>query len=252
MDNLYSIRMRASKGGAHISGAERIVHASEIQAVSAELMERAMTHERGAPDSVTVTVDCLAGKKCLRLPALLITNIKTGDVGDGRKLALSALVHAGVSVYAAKSALEAIAYGAAPSGGNMRGAMIIDAHTGARLEPDKQRGIRARAVDYDPAILPEMLASFKMRGLGGTHLREALALATKVAHAPFAVAKLCISDDPGYVTGYVASKSGGYVRITPLKESVDRMGGRAFFVDASAFDLDEYVKYMRETAILIS
>lgn len=51
---------------------------------------------------------------------------------------------------------------------------------------------------------------------------------TKVASAPNIIGEICISDDPNYVTGYIASKEIGYVRITKLKEMESQEGGRIF------------------------
>ncbi len=249
---LFSVRMRASRNGTHISGAERIAGLTELSRVASELAARAMEHERGRPDSVNISMDSLAGIKIIYLPPLPVASRQAQSVEEGRRLAMSELVKAGVSEAAAVFALDAVNCGASSKGANMRGAMIVDAATGERLEPDGQRGIRARAVDYDKTSLTAITDALKSRGLDGTHLKEALALATKVACAAGAVAELCISDDPSYVTGYVASRANGYVRISPLKKDGDMMGGRAFFVDKDLFDLDAYTEYMRETPVLVS
>jgi 6-carboxyhexanoate--CoA ligase len=251
-ETLYSIRMRASRGATHVSGAERIVRGEEIHATASDLLVRALSHVNGRPDSIKVVVDCLAGKDIRLLTALPVTTIPVRDSAEGREKAIKALVEGGVSEKAARTALEHISKGASPSGGNMRGAMVIDAGSGLRLEPDSERGIRARAVDYECSFLPELFAALYTHGLSGTRFKEALALATKVAGAPGAVAELCISDNPGYVTGYVASQKSGYVRISHLKDEGDRSGGRAFFVDPGRFDLDEYLHYMRETPVLVT
>ncbi len=103
------------------------------------------------------------------------------------------------------AALNLLSNGAAPLGLNMRGAMIIDAVSGERLEPDHERGIRASRFDWTDEALDTMTK--KLAAIGLTHFRthEALALATKVAHAPGIIAELCWSDDPDYTAGYVAS-----------------------------------------------
>lgn len=251
-DTLYSIRMRASLGGRHIAGAERIVSRNETELVTGELVARAMTHERGTPDSVAVTVDSLAGKDISRVSALPVRMYETAGYIVGRAHAVRELARAGVTDAAARAALGMITGGASATGVNMRGAMVIDAETGKRLEPDKEAGVRARSVDYDPGFVPELKQALVRHRLDGTHFREALALATKVAHAPGIVAELCISDDPSYVTGYAASPANGYARITPLKETGDPMGGRAFFVDAARFDMDAFIDYMRETPVLVT
>ena len=252
MNDLYSVRMRASSGDEHISGAERIVPEKKIQEITAEIVGRALTHERGRPDTINISIESIDSREIVSLPALPITTIEVPGHSKGRERAIDELARAGVSEAAARSALAAITAGAAAPGRNMRGAMIMDAVTGERLEPDRLRGIRTRHVDYGECFLPELVALLRERGLDGTHIKEALALATKIANAPFSVAELCISDDPGYVTGYVASKEHGYVRITRLKEPGDPYGGRTFFVDGSRFELGKYIGYMREAPMLIT
>ena len=94
----------------------------------------------------------------------------------------------------------------------MRGAMLLDVDSLERLEPDHARGIRATYMDLDLSPLRPVDDS-------KNHFQEAIVIASKVSNAPHIIAKICIFDDPDYVTGYVASKQTGYVRITKLKEN---------------------------------
>jgi 6-carboxyhexanoate--CoA ligase len=252
-DAFYSIRMRASLAGKHVSGAERIVREEDVARVKDEMYRRANGHGRGVPDSVVVTVDSLAGRELISLNALPVTDMLADDCIGGVEAALSELVRAGVSDGAARFALGLITKGAAQA--TMYGAMVVDADTGKGLLPGHSQGLRVRMVDYDPAFVPALDGELERRGLHGTRLKEALALATKVSYAPGAVAELCVSDNPGYQTGYVASVKHGYVRITPLKDGIDKAGGRVFFVDRGAFEPDTYIgayiRYMRETPVLV-
>ena len=103
----------------------------------------------------------------------------------------------------------------------MRGVMLLDVGSLERLEPDHARGIRATYMDLDHSPLRPVDDS-------KNHFQEAIVLASKVSNAPHIIAKICIFDDPDYVTGYVASKQTGYVRITKLKEIGNLDGGRIF------------------------
>ena len=108
----------------------------------------------------------------------------------------------------------------------MRGAVLMDIETGYRLEPNQERGVRTVRVDWrDRFAVRERLIreGFTDRTL------DALAIAFKNIYCGV-VAELCWSDDPDYLTGYVASKSCGYVRITPLKDKGDPLGGRIYFI----------------------
>ena len=93
-----------------------------------------------------------------------------------------------------------------------------------------------------------------LRAVGLTHYRtrEALALATKVAHAPGVVAELCWSDEPDYTAGYVASLQTGYVRFPRLKDIGDPKGGRVFFVNRDALNMTKLIDYLQFCPVLIA
>ena len=65
---MYGVKMRASLGGAHLSGAERIVSARRVVSTLAALARRALGHERGVPDSINLKVE--AQCDILRIKAL--------------------------------------------------------------------------------------------------------------------------------------------------------------------------------------
>ncbi len=132
----------------------------------------------------------------------------------------------------------------------MRGAMIVDAATGTRLEPDPARGIRVSRMDLDPAAAAAIHSGLAAAGLGHRRVAEALVLAGKVLHAPGVVAELCWSDDPGYVAGYVADPRGGYRRISQLKAAGDPLGVRALFVRGDGLDLEALVSWLERQAVL--
>ena len=248
---LYSIRMRASIGDRHVSGGERIVILEKIERTVEELVERAM--RKGCTrDQVTVTLEPLRDTLIHRLSALDVITLSAPDMQAGRKAASRVLQRAGVSAQAVQAAISHLSAGAALSGGNMRGAMIIDAQKGERLEPDRERGVRASRFDWSEEADEKI--SRQLTALGLTHFRtrEALALATKVAFAPGIVAELCWSDDPDYTAGYVASAGRGYVRFPFLKLLGEAKGGRAFFVNRDTLDMDTLLRYLEQEAALIT
>ena len=248
---LYSIRMRASFRERHVSGAERIVPHDRIDATMRDLVARARDREL-EPDRIIVSVDAIDAHTLRHLTSLDVTTLETPDYRSGRDYAARILKLAGVSEQAIASARELINKGASPSGANMRGAMIMDAVTGERLEPDQERGIRASRFDWTDETLEN--AQLQLAVIGLTHYRtaEALALATKVAHAPGMVAELCWSDEPDYTAGYVASLRTGYVRFQFMKQQGDAHGGRAFFVDHDHVDLTALIRYLELEAVLIN
>lgn len=232
----YSVRMRAAAGGAHeaggrhISGGERLIGAEELEATVQKLLRRALTHELGQPDFVNLTVEKVDSADITQLQALPVIQREVHSVCEGHAAAVELLLQAGVALSAAQKAVALLVHGPAPDGGVMRGAVVMDADTGARLESDPARGVRVTQLDWTPQALEGWKQRVMPLGIANERVAEALALATKVTAVAGTVAELCWSDDPSYVGGYVAAKSIGYVRIPQLKELGSPLGGRVFFV----------------------
>jgi 6-carboxyhexanoate--CoA ligase len=249
--NLYSVRMRASKDGRHLSGAERIVAPDKIDDVLRALVARAM-ERAGGPDEVLVQVERLKDGPPRALTALDVVTVNVPDVQEGRSAAAVVLQKAGVSHATAEAAVRSLASGPGPSGEIMRGAIIMDAQSGERFERDRSRGVRASRFDWSEAASVEIDRLLAAAGLTHFRTKEALALATKVAHAPGVVAELCWSDEPDYTAGYAASLKTGYVRFPRLKDAGDGSGGRVFFVDRTSLDMDALIRYLQSEAVLVT
>jgi 6-carboxyhexanoate--CoA ligase len=249
--DLFSIRMHASLGGAHLSGAERLASASELEHLAAELIGRALAHPRGVADDIRITVEALepTGVRFGRLPDL--RTMMVADWRQGREAASALLVEAGVDPSAAQNAMDTLAAGAAPGGTSMRGAMLIDASDGRRLEPDPCRGVRTSRMDLTPSAALRLREGLAPLGLDNPHVREALVLAAKVLSAPGIVAELCWSDDPDYTAGYVTSPRHGYVRFPHLKPPGEERGGRAFFLRNEGLDIEKVIDYLEHAVFLI-
>ena len=232
---LYSVKMRASRGGTHISGAERIVAAKAAPDAAAALVRRAMAHPKGAPDSISLKV--LETSGILRIPALPVSTEVAATPEGGLAVAGELLRKAGIS-----RAAEIVAM--LTNSRPMRGAMLVDADTLVRLEPDHERGVRATCMDAAGA-------QGRLPPTAKNHYAEAIVLASKVAAAPGVVAEICISDDPNYVTGYVASSGIGYRRITCMKRHGDPHGGRIFICRGISSNPDETIRFLEETPVLV-
>jgi 6-carboxyhexanoate--CoA ligase len=247
---IFSIRMRASLNAAHISGAERLVDAAQVADVVQALAKRAISRV-STPDEIAISIDPINPDAIAKISALKIVPVSVSDPDEGRAKAVQLLTRAGVDDRVARESVLLLASGASQSGANMRGAVIMDSRSGARLEPDRERGIRVSRFDWSPAAVA--IVRQKLDRLGLSHFRtyEALALASKVAHAPGVLAELCWSDEPEYTAGYVASRDFGYARIPSLKKAGDGHGGRVFFVDASTTRLDVLIEYLEREPVLI-
>lgn len=240
----YSLKMRASQQvdgkAVHISGAEKIIVPDQVEAVAAQLIRRAMTHPKGSPDNINLKVERLEDEQIHRLTALPVSTMETKTPSEGWQTVAVLLSKIGIENGVEILSLLPQTYG-------MRGAMLLDLSDLTRLEPDPDRGVRATYMDYAEATG----SALKTQG-SNTHFNEALVLATKVVSHPNIRAEICFSDDPDYVTGYVASKELGYVRVTTLKEKGDPNGGRIFLYDGPKDQVADCIRYLQEQPVLVA
>jgi 6-carboxyhexanoate--CoA ligase len=255
MKNLWSIRMRAaktvlsrqssvnSKKEIHISGAEGLYRKSEIQKIIKEYIERALTHPRGKADRITITIEDIK-QEPKTISALPVVTMKNTIPKQGEKFARLLLQSSGISKIAIDRAFELI------KRDGMRGAAILTAEKGKRLEPDRKRGIRVSRLGITKSAFKELSSKLSKYGINTETVKEALILASKVSSCEHVIAELCVSDDPNYTTGYVASKLFGYVRIPHIKNKGSRSGGRTFFVK-EGIDVENSIEYLERRPAII-
>jgi 6-carboxyhexanoate--CoA ligase len=244
--------MRATRKDEHISGAERLVSEESVANTVSELVKRAQAHQLGTPDEVSITIERVDEKLIRKVSALPIKTIQASDFQEGRKAAMLELIKLGIDRGIAQRAIELLANGASPSHSNMRGAVLMDFRNGKRLEPDKYRGVRVSRMDLVKSAERKLIKRLVAEQIDPNYARDAIVLATKVAHVEGSVAELCWSDDSNYTPGYVASKELGYVRFTQLKPKGCRLGGRIFFIDPREVDIEKYVEILERQPFLVT
>ena len=266
MENLWSIRIRASKEvkrqkskvkrqnskletqnskltEVHISGAEGIYEGAKIQGIVKKYIGRALSHPKGKADKVIITIEAIKQRpKTISAPP--VATVRCSRVAEGKNTAVILLQSLGIS----KSAID-IAFELIKKGG-MRGAAIISVKRGARLEPDKERGVRVSRLGINKLALKVLSSRLSKYGINTDTVKEALILAAKVVSFKDVIAELCVSDNPSYTTGYVASKEYGYVRIPSIKRKGSKSGGRAFFVK-DGIDVERIIRYLERMPVII-
>ena len=247
---LFSLRMHASARGEHLCGAERIVPARAVALVSERLLARALGRSGPADRCVRLAVDPVEPAEVRRARLLRPRTLETSGPDHVREAALEMLASAGVSAAAAATALEALRRGPGPGGRNMRGAMLVHSVTAERLEPDAARGVRVTRMDLAPEAREGVRRALRRAGLDHFRVLEALILASKAAAVQGVAAELCVSDDPDYTTGYVASDVLGYVRLPGAKEPGRAVGGRALFV-VPGRSVPELIRELEEVPYLL-
>ncbi|MDU4763012.1 MAG: 6-carboxyhexanoate--CoA ligase [Veillonella sp.] len=240
MAELYSVRMRAAqggpheKGGHHISGAERIVKLEEVGAIAQSLADRALHHSKGTADFINITVDLIPANEITYVDCLQVEEHRANTIAEAHQLAIELLQGIHITEVAIQNAMTFLK----ELDSSMRGAMLVDATSGERIDVGN-RGVRVSHMD-----------SFDSESLGDNeHMREALVLASKVQSVEGIVGELCWSDDPDYTVGYVAC-NGIYHRIPKMKELGSHIGGRVFFV-RSEIDRESVIEYLEKAPVLV-
>ncbi|WP_096202237.1 6-carboxyhexanoate--CoA ligase [Bacillus sp. FJAT-45350] len=251
MENkLFSIRMRAAKGGSHenggkhISGGEVLANYENIKKAVNTLMDKALMHSRGNPDFMLIQFEEVQRPvRTLRPLPIQTNNVSTTQ--EGHLLAKRLLKECGVSGSTIERAYELIAK---PENIGMRGAMLLTTSTGERVDNRGEKGVRVSRMDWEHSNFKKW--AMRQELSSNLRVKEAITLATKVANHPGIIAELCWSDDPDYITGYVASEKIGYHRISKLKEYGDERGFRIFFVK-EARNIENYIDYLEKDPILL-
>lgn len=243
--SIYSLKMRASKHTGsiheHVSGAEKILPQQELPQQMEALLSRALHHAKGKADFINLKIEAISSENLQYIEALPVSTHEAATPAEGRQFMCQIMTELGLTPDKCQKILELFqaTYG-------MRGAMLLDVDTLERLEPDQQRGIRATYMD---SIAPKGEA--KAICDGKNHFQEALVLASKVLSAPNIIGELCMSDDPDYITGYIATRDKGYIRITQLKEMGCPDGGRIFLYRGPKSQVEDCIQYLQEQRVLV-
>ncbi len=241
--------MRASRGEKHISGAERLLEYSLLEDATSVMLKRALNHVRGKAEKICFKLQPVPSRQVSKRNLLNLTTFEVADWPQGRALAAQLIGNLGVKSSIVQEAMAQLAGGPSPAGEAMRGAMLVSTETGQRLEPDKTRGVRVSRMDLDKDAGQRVEALLTDMGLNNPRVIEAWTLASKVALYPQVVAALCWSDDPDYITGYVASAQNGNQRVIRLKEAGSEIGGRIFFVRPGG-DLNDLISHLQYEPVL--
>jgi 6-carboxyhexanoate--CoA ligase len=228
----------------HISGAEGLYPSSEIQRVVRKYIERAISHPKGRPDKIILSIEDIK-EKPEEIESLPVRTVYSQTTSESKDIAIKLLKASGISEKAIHAALKLI------KKGGLRGASVISAEKAERLEPDKQRGVRVSRLGIDISALRLLSSRLSQHGINTDTVKEALILASKVIYYKNIISELCISDDPDYTAGYIASKKFGYIRIPNIKLKGSKTGGRAFFVKEGA-PVSKCISYLERKPIMIN
>lgn len=250
MYDMWNIRMRASKirnqgsDEMHISGAEGIYNEAEIPKIVKEYINRALTHSRGKPQKIILTLESIKQRQ-EKIPILPVITLQCHSPDEAEVIAYQVFLETGISKKAIKSAFKVL-----KSPKTMRGASLMGMKSGKRMELDKERGVRVSRLGIDKSTAIKTSRMLSKMGINNAIVKEALILASKAASSPDIVAEICISDDPDYTTGYIASKNLGYLRVPNIKRRSEKHGGRVFFVKENV-NIERVVNYLEKRPVVV-
>ncbi len=235
--------MRASKEEKHISGAEGIYSEKEIKRVLSKYLTRALNHCRGKPDKIVLTIEKIT-EEIIFVSPLKIDTYFSDSPESAFYFIKDKLKSLNISEKAIQKAFYVI------KNCPLRGATLIDYLSGERLERDLQRGVRVSRIQMDSKKRIEIIRNVKNISPDPERTVEALTIASKVLSCKEVLAEVCISDNPDYTTGYVASRDFGYLRITNIKTQGDNAGGRAFFIKTPC-EIDKLIEFLERKPVIV-
>jgi 6-carboxyhexanoate--CoA ligase len=243
--------MRASRTGKrksepdfHVSGAEGVYDDDELIRAGTDYIARAVGHPRGMPDTIVLTFEAIKDKP-LKAPLLSIGTEECRSPEAAWDIISHKMSALGISGRALNNAHKVLR-----SDKTMRGASLISAKNGARLEPDPKRGVRVSRLGIGKASKKRLTRKLASMKINTDTVKEALILASKVVSCKYILAEICVSDDPDYTTGYVASMETGYLRLPNIKNRGEMHGGRVFFLKPDA-DILKTINYLEKEIVIL-
>jgi 6-carboxyhexanoate--CoA ligase len=229
----------------HISGAEGMYEEKEVAKIIRKYTLRALGHQKGRPDSVVISLEEIK-QRPQSIQSLPVRTLVCRSPLQARGVLRKILNSCGISDRAINTSFAVI-----DNSNTMRGAALVLSKSGRRKEQDKERGIRASRLGISRYADKILSRNLEEHLINNTTVKEAIILASKVAACREVTAELCISDDPGYTTGYISSKKCGYVRIPNIKKKGQRTGGRVFFIEENA-DIASVTGFLEKTPVIIN
>lgn len=217
----------------------RALHHPKTQLTPAE----GASHQPG-PDEIRLTITRVNAEQVIYIPALSIEEVPATCTNEAWSFIVKRLRREETPEPVISRACTL-----ARSVLDLRGAILLDVSSGTRIDPDPERGVRVSNLDAAGRFGGALPGA-----TGKHHLHEAVVLASKVAHHPAILAEICISDDPDYTTGYLAT-GGVYYRIPAIKEAGSPQGTRVFLCDCGPQPdamLGELIDYLENQPVLVA
>jgi 6-carboxyhexanoate--CoA ligase len=242
--------MRIHKNGRHISGAEDLVASENFESTIVRLASRMLLYPNETPPLQQIlTVDPIPPSSIQQGDLLPIRALESSNLRESQESVRVILENLLTPSLASRVLMifEEEILGRPPR----NGALLVN-EQGLILNESATGGIRTTHFGCLPT-LREALEEAAARSLVQPSYRfvDALILSSKVLMADQILLELCASDDPNYQTGYIASRTTGYIRIPFIKPAGLPTGGRLYLLRNENV-LNNLLTFLRETPVLFS
>lgn len=246
--------MRVHREGRHLSGAEDLVRSEDLAEKLEEFATRFapyanLPEDLGMPARCSITIDPVPAGT-LREGTLLPVRRLLSRNEDETRSALPRLFSA-LLPEAASSRVLGFFTDVILGSPTRPGALLLTAD-GHPYPGGPPEGVRTTHVGCLPELRSAIDRAYSLILPPPSHrFSEALILASKVLSSPDILLELCASDDPRYTTGYLASRTTGYIRLPHLKKAGSPLGGRIYVVRNGA-DLPCLLSFLRSSPLLFT
>lgn len=247
-ESYFSIRMRIHHNGRHLSGGEDLVSGGDLNATLTRLAARLLPFSAGSPPPQQIlTIDPVSPSTICQGALLPVRSLESSGVEVTRQklsLILESILERPVAELVLRSFEQNIL--GCPS---RNGALLMN-ERGEILNEARGEGVRTTHLGCLPK-LRKTIEDMALRSLikPSHRFSDAIILASKVLMADPIILEICASDDPDYQTGYIASRTTGYIRIPHIKSAGLATGGRLYLVRQGT-NIEKLMVFLRETPVL--
>ncbi|MGC8528990.1 MAG: 6-carboxyhexanoate--CoA ligase [Leptospirillia bacterium] len=242
--------MRIHKNGRHISGAEDLVAPENFESAISRLASRMLSYpNENPPLQQILTIDPISPSSIHQgalLPVRALESSSLRESMDSVRMILENLLPPSLATRVLMI-FEKEILGCHPR----NGALLVN-EQGHIINESANGGIRTTHFGCLPTLRKSLEEAAARRLVQPSYrFVDALILSSKVLMAEQILLELCASDDPNYQTGYIASRTTGYIRIPFIKPAELPSGGRLYLLKEENA-LDNLLTFLRETPVLFS
>lgn len=245
---MFSVKMRASKAGKHISGTEHLVFEQDVEDSVQRSVSRAIHHSRGFPDEINIKLELIDQPEIICIPSLPLITVSSADEATGKAIIEKILINK-IPEITRFDFLEKYLYAECPY---IKGAKFFDINNIEYIHSHQEEDVRVTNLDLSVSVVNGLKEKIEQYEPFNFKTADGLAIASKVCFCHGVLGEICLSDDPNYQGGYIAFPDIGYIRINKMKPYGSSTGGRIIIIDSSKTKFIAIKNFLEKAITLIS